>query len=206
MSGLPHELAVCAESSGTTKLERDILYKAVWLLCHFQFVKCKSIGEGVWQVLRGSGMGRVHSGDVADIALYYNMESSMCAVDVLAAHSILGYWSFKDDIIILAGDMPKFHTWFQEVKRVSSIFVFECPQVGRCVNFLDLEISIIGGKFCTRPYVKPSLLNVPLLQSTSAHPREIHMNWPVKLLHRRFRVVHGSIHDDRCEAQVDQCF
>ena len=60
----------------------------------------------VFRTARGTGMGLVHSGEVADCAYYHRVERGR--VDdkgCLSKYMIDGYWRFKNDALLLVNDM-----------------------------------------------------------------------------------------------------
>ena len=54
----------------------------------------------VWEVLEGAGQGLSHSPDFCDLAWYRAEEAWATDDDVMAAHGILKYARFRDDITI----------------------------------------------------------------------------------------------------------
>ena len=120
MSGKPVQMANCVSKSGESATESDMLYHAVWVLCEHQYVVNKAFKSRVWHVLNGTGMGRGHSGEVADVAFFHDVEQTTCSEESLQNASVLGYWRFKDDILALVAEVPLAVQWIQSMKRAST--------------------------------------------------------------------------------------
>ena len=82
----------------------------------------------LWRVVEGSGQGLLHSGDVADVALYVKSEASWATVDnVKKQHNIIDYMRYRDDVLIIAYAHTKrgrepVREFFWELKRRSGYF------------------------------------------------------------------------------------
>ena len=73
-----------------------------------QYVQSKWFPNRVWKSTVGSGMGLVHSGEVAELAFFSICERGL--VDTEASrqlHGLEAYWRFRDDIAMLATDVFK---------------------------------------------------------------------------------------------------
>ena len=88
-------------------------------------------------------------------------------------------------------------TYLQELRRRAKFFhiIAECPSDSE-VQFLEVKTWKSGRRHHTAPCPKPTRLGIPL-DVTSAHPRLVHLCWPVGTISR----VQGlTTHREHAEA------
>lgn len=136
------------------------------------------------RVIRGSGMGLRHSGNLAGASFCQRAEASYAARrSVQYLYRVHGYWRYHDDILFVASDRARFLEFFQELKRRSGDFKNMADTVGSSTRFLDRTVSISAGTVSTAPTWKPTSLGTPLA-TESRHPMHIHRAWPRALISR----------------------
>ena len=89
---------------------------------------CPILKDRVWKVVHGSGMGITHSGETIDSAYYNRVERNYANDAELRFHSIVGYWRFKDDILVLANSRRLFDLWFSRMSADSEYFELKINQ------------------------------------------------------------------------------
>ncbi len=94
MSG-EHDMLVRAVLKHVPVERRKVLEDCLWLLLRHQYVGHR---EHVCQVMMGSGMGKAHSGALADVALWSLVESEFN----LAGLGVQCYLRFRDDVLVVA--------------------------------------------------------------------------------------------------------
>ena len=87
-------------------------------------------------------MGLLHSGDVADLILYNNLERWALDPNLMKEHGIDLYIRFRDDIFILATIRSKTREYIWEMRKKAKYFKLECESISsiQC-RFLDLLIK-----------------------------------------------------------------
>ena len=70
MSGSSDELLQCTLSHINDPVLFSLLRDMLALLLHEQYVSSKALPGRLWEVIKGTGMGLVHSGFVSDMALH----------------------------------------------------------------------------------------------------------------------------------------
>ena len=100
---------------------KHMLVKAVLdFLIFEQFIQSKYLPNRLWRVVKGSGMGLVHSSAVSDACLYTLAERPWaCRVEVLREFGVKMFVRFRDDIFAVAADLKKNHNVFSEVQGAS---------------------------------------------------------------------------------------
>ena len=86
--------------------------------------------DRIWKVCKGSGMGLLHSGDLADLAYYNRAERNWATCPVtMKMYGIAKIWSFRDDILVLASERLKTHTYGRGMINRAGYFVTKCEKV-----------------------------------------------------------------------------
>jgi hypothetical protein len=201
MSGTPSELTKpILESLPTTTGEQrtynTLLSNVLDFLLENQYICSPFSKDKVYQVIKGTGMGLFHSGDLADTALYFLSESKWaCNPDIQIGHGIDAFYRFKDDIFcIVDSSTQKWEHFLMEYGDRSSCFKMELEDVSEFqVTYLDLLVTKGKRGYKATPYIKPSNLGIPL-GIQSAHPLSVHTSWPKGVLHR-LSTLTNSMHD-----------
>eukprot|EP00959_Pyramimonas_sp_CCMP1952_P422930 8859399-Pyramimonas_sp.AAC.1 len=180
MSGDIHELA----EDCTMHLDgeaRTVTREAVTILLENQYVRSPHV-VGRFRCVVGTGMGLIHSGDVADSALVNIMECHVVRRRIMNLHAIITYMRFKDDILIIYNDFVLFYQLFFHLMADRSKY-FRLKLEGasdKTVRWLQLEVCKWQNIVVTKPAFKDSTLAVPL-SCSSAHPPHIHRTWPMAM-------------------------
>ena len=155
------------------KLRRE----SMQLLLHNQLVKGKVYpAEGCYRVQTGSGMGLIHSGDIADAALLMRMERWLTKPQVSHAYNIRGYVRFKDDALLVVNKskMIPLCSTLKAKARYFNIIYEKVSSVS--VNFLEFLIYHENNKLKAE-YVFKDRPCIPLSMD-SMHNRCVHRGWP----------------------------
>ncbi|CAK0879642.1 unnamed protein product [Prorocentrum cordatum] len=181
MSGSMDELIQDA-TSHMTGAQKALVQRALQLLLAHQYVSSPHWPNHRHQVVVGSGMGLIHSGEVADVALANRLESWACSQYVRMHFQVSVYMRFKDDILIAYRDFAKFSAFLRIMQHRSRYFrlVLDEGHVKES-HWLQLSVCIAGGAFSVKPAFKITTLTIPLA-STSAHPWSVHRSWPRAML------------------------
>ena len=170
---------------------KKVLDRVLNFLLGHQCVEARALPGRLWLCELGSGMGLKHSGDVADLSLYEELETWSTAESVLRENEIDGYWRFRDDILLLAGNRSKSVPYARQLVERGGIFKLKCEGFYEStVHFLDVRITRTNTMFEFGPEFKPTSLQIPLSQC-SAHPGHVHSSWPTGQL-RRFERISSS--------------
>ena len=185
-SGLPNDLV--EDTAMLIDGEHRRLYKEVLeFVLDNQFVMSKYICNRVFKVCEGSGMGLLHSGDVADAALLKMAEARYAVMpSVMNCMGICKYFRFKDDILVIADDRKRqcVVRFLKEFKKRTKYFKMKVETITHDeVQFLEVVIFKDGQRLGIKPYFKPTAVGIPL-SAASAHPVHVHWSWPFALMRR----------------------
>ena len=171
---------------------RDIVRRVLVFLLGHQYVTVKGTRR-LWRVLEGTGMGLIHSGELADLAFYHDFEKPILQNQfVIDSLWIQLYVRFKDDLFIISGGK-----YFCE--RTSSLFqsssTFKVQE--EALDFYHmpyLDLVVFKGKHWDTSLWEGNTLDFcPMMKPTSQglalHPRShhlcsTHMSWPFAELRR----------------------
>ena len=161
--------------------------EVLYALLHFQLVESSEFPDECWRVVRGTGMGLPHSGDVVDACFAVLVEHPWATrLEVQQEHQIQAYWRFKDDILILGTNKQLAERFVKRICTLAGFFkVTGDPWQLDEVQFLEVAVrkNLAGSVFTTCPKYRDSDISKPLGRS-SAHPEHVHTSWP-KVLSRR---------------------
>ena len=195
MSG-SHSMLLDEASKFFTGAERRRFRQALRFILENQFVQLYD-SDWVHQVICGSGMGAMCSGEVSDAALYHLAEKSVLSRQYMEQVGVLAYYRFKDDILaILDGPRKDLHKFSQDLCRAVSPFELQIETVSseRAV-FLDVEIyrpkNFVGGALDYSVHVKKSSQWTPLSKDSLHHP-SVHEAWPRAMISRYHRLCKHS--------------
>jgi len=198
MSGEHDVLVSCVKKLFRDRDEAFHIGELLEVILSAQFITYTGATQK-YQVIHGSGQGRLSSGDISDAAFYKMVEDPVTLNPDFRRTFGLKYWNrFKDDIwCIIAGDTPV--TKFMSILRSNSRFfklqvedlVTLSNLADRWIPFLDVEMTVEYRdglvQFAYRPYRKPTSLWRPLSWS-SCHLPSIHSSWPTSFLMRLARL------------------
>ena len=155
-----------------------------WMLGN-QYVH-DALTDTLYQVLQGSGMGCIHSGDLSDMLLYLRAERSFALSPVVRQRfGVRGYVRYRDDIFLcLRG--ASWHEWLAAFRTALSP-TYQCKLEG--ISHVSLQVLDTRMVFLPShrglvvvPYLKPTSIAAPLC-SDSAHAPGVH-NWPLAEVRR----------------------
>ena len=106
MSGEHHDLVASTLPPKHLKFidkeRHSVLERPLWLLLSEQYISSAELPQRWWKIEVGTGQGLLHSGEVADSALYWLAEYEWASKENLSRHGIDGFWRFRDDGLVLA--------------------------------------------------------------------------------------------------------
>ena len=190
MSG-SHEMLIHQSSRFFQGHQKHMYVAALTFILENQFVEVPGF-DILWQVVSGSGMGMICSGEVSDAAFYFPAESShLSNRSFVESVGLVAYFRFKDDIIaFLDGPNNNPDLFFATLSRESSPFTLELESVAPSeVAFLDVFLSKRPetSKFSYWVHEKRTSQWTPLGED-SLHAPSVHRAWPVAMARRFFRL------------------
>ena len=112
--------------------------------------------DQIWKVRKRSGMGLLHSRDVADLANYNRAERGWAACPViLESYGIVKIWRFRDDVLVLASERLKsqnLRAKHDQPEQVTSLPKKTRKAVMTKLSTLIVEVWIENGTIQTRPF------------------------------------------------------
>lgn len=165
---------------------------------------CKEGIEGldgdtiVYKVVRGSGMGLIHSGHIANLSFFHRVERILCQPHRLRGLGVIHYKRYFDDIWVCFSDRTLMTEFYSQVRMLANHFKVTADNVasvGIAVKYLDLATVLRDLRDDGVVHVAPELNKpvIPLL-TTSGHPWHVHLGWPCALMQRVFDLA-GSLED-----------
>eukprot|EP00973_Karenia_brevis_P091679 12408629-Karenia_brevis.AAC.1 len=187
-------------------LERaDVIKPIVEHLLLTQYVCVKDNDNEVdaryFRVNNGSGMGQHSSGSIADRAFYRLAELPFASNrQIQAAHDVLFYGRYRDDILIIAHrgrEESKYLAFVRElIRRASVVYKVKCESVSSSsCNYLDFTLFKdphvhINGKLLYKLHDKNTSQKIPLTPTSNHHPN-INKSWPVAEVRRIAQLSHS---------------
>ena len=169
-----------------SQLRRRVVQEAVRFLLYRQTVRARALGERLWRVQCGTGMGLGHSGDLSSVCFHNLAEEQWVTPERLAGHGILSYMRTHDDILIVGKWQKRddVKRWFWSLCQDAEPFRIEVDQISRSgLGYLDVWISLTAnGLVAVEPWTKPT--SGPPLAYDSDHPRAILESWPLGVANR----------------------
>ena len=92
---------------------QQLVAKAVDWLCKKQFVQSEFLPVLAHRVIRGSGMGLLHSGEVSDAGFWIAAERWLLNTSVRRWRSLTYWRRFMDDIFAITNNLPRFKLFFR---------------------------------------------------------------------------------------------
>ena len=163
----------------------NLICEVVELLVYNQYVVGRHYATcaeyGAFRVRKGSGMGLLHSGDLADLLFDHLVDGWALRASTRQGLGIRAYVRFKDDCLVL---MDGFRTdlFFDMVKARAKFFTVKLEEINHYrVSYLNLSIIKAGTRLVFRHYTKPTAMSIPL-SSLSGQPRNVHSSWPTGMV------------------------
>ena len=158
----------------------------LFTVLYHQFVSCRHLDNSRYRVVKGSGMGAIHSGEVSDAVYYHITEKTWAAdADVMVKFKVYVYARYRDGIFVcMENDTSLIHPYFRGMfDAAGKIWQLSFDAIGTTVVMLDVSVSITsrgseGLSFAWKPHFKTTAQKVPL-QSSSCHSRAVHRSWPL---------------------------
>ena len=179
---------------------RDNFRSAVELVLSNQFVAhSREENAQIFHVHKGSGMGLVASGEISDITFFSMVEKDFILCDkIREQYEIMGYYRFKDDILLMVGGTAKTRRdLIFQMRERSKFFILEVESVSpEAAPMLDVLITKVEdpdseySSLAVSLYQKPTSIKTTL-SSTSMHPTAVHRSWP-RAQQLRFSRLSGS--------------
>jgi len=191
----------------------SIIKELLPFLLRNQFVRGRTeqhaAKDGAYRVLRGSGMGITHSGDLCDLAFAARVERYLCRSIIFEKFRIKLYCRFKDDALLVIS-RGKHLPLIQHLKVHGKYFKIKVERMDkREMEYLNLNIykssKATGPCLKTEYYFKPTALSIPL-SSASAHPRCIHESWPKAMIASIRRLCSEPLNADKGENELRKRF
>jgi len=182
MSGASADLCSDAVSIFPESQTKDVVAKALLWLLQNQLLESDHYPDDCWHVIEGSGMGLIHSAEVAESAFYMRVEAKFGTRPVIMQkYGIVRYWRYRDDILMISRDRRMLVPYVRTIRRFSGYFIIDDVEISRHrMTFLQLLITKCDNEFTCCVTFKPTSLGVPL-DTTSGHPASVH-RWPMTYL------------------------
>ena len=153
-----------------------------------QYLTSPCFPERMWKVNKGAGMGLQCSGELVDSTFFKTVEEGI--LPQLDRWRIVGYFRFKDDILVMC-DSPRevLLDFVSTLKKASSVGKLKVESVSQTeARFLDLRLFKGAGWLatgCLDIFInhKVTAQKQPVAIH-SLHPPRTHLSWPRSLVHR----------------------
>ena len=141
------------------------------MLCRNQCVQSEILPDLICRVMRGSGMGLLHNGEVSDAGFWIAAERWLLNTSVRQWCSLTYWIRFRDDIFAITSNFPRLKHVFSWLRSRAALEGYKLL----AEDFLGCRC--LGGQwlFCDETERKDCC---PLLSEYSAHPRHVHISWP----------------------------
>ena len=139
-------------------VDGKLMKEALHLLLEEQWIMSNEFPEQIWKVCKESGMGLLHSGDLADLAYYHRAERGWAACSVIMeAYGIVKIWMLRDDILVLAWERLKTHAYGRGMINRAGFFITICEKLSHeKIEYLDCEVCVENGTIQSKPFIKPT--------------------------------------------------
>ena len=161
---------------------RELVNDITMGLIDWQYVTSDQLKDRAWKVKRGTGMGRSHSGELADILFFHKAERKLR--ERMDTYQIKFYCRFKDDIPIIAQDNELANEFLRKMNKDAEYFELtfdENPSTKE--DYLSMQITLENHAsqprmmITTKGLIKATKLRRPL-STASMHPHHVHKMWP----------------------------
>ena len=185
MSGSVSQITSLVMRGATDNAHSRLVDSALWICLDNQYVSTPLIPGATYKVVRGSGMGLVHSSAVQDYAFFIACEQGI--VDCISDWGIRWYFRCRDDIVFSATSIDHARTFIDALRhRAADVFDIKLEQVSRStVQFLNVAIAVRPDRYNIQSTFKKTALCRPL-GSDSMHSSVIHRTWPINMVRQHF--------------------
>lgn len=161
-----------------------------------QYVFSPCFPDKLYKVRRGAGMGLLCSGELVDSTFYKTVEESI--LPELNTWGIIGYFRFRDDILVIAESSREILVDFVQLLKARSVVwklkVESVSQFEAC--FLDLRLFKGDRWRATRcldiTIFHKETAQKQILATHSLHAPHTHLSWPRSLVHRIFTLCNSK--------------
>ena len=202
LSGATHEIADDAVDGWHSGAYKPLVNDVIHSLLFNQFVRSDQLPGGLWRVVRGSGMGLMHSCELMDYVLWLKAQTHI--TNDLCAWGIKGFWRYRDDILVHGSRSSRTRVWdaVRRLAQQAAYFKIKVEDVTYASGtFLNIDFFPVGRFYGTRPILKQTSLCRPLGED-SCHAPHLHKIWPCQLLRNYMRRC--TTFDDQLEMRA--CF
>ena len=175
--GQAHVIAASIARLFDDTVESSQVFDIAFFLMDNQYVQH---GGKLYKVVEGTGIGLLHSGDIAD-ACYYEMVERHVA---FSEFGVFYHARFRDDMLFLGCDATKLRLLNDKMNRLGDFFKLEIEDVSTVgLRYLDIFIRRDGSNLSCSPFFKDPCLQ-RRLSCESAHQRSTHTSWPQMMVNR----------------------
>ena len=165
---------------------RAVMIAALQFLLDNQFVQT-SCASHLHKVVSGSGIGLLHSANVATLFYFSKVESQLSPLS-----NTVKCFRYHDDIICVHSSRANMRAYHAQ-KRLLHGQIFKSKlqvySVGTRCPFLDLDIGVFSPRLCiVASQTKP----VTPLCPTSCHNFDVHKSWPAAVATRVYKLSGSS--------------
>lgn len=160
-----------------------------------QYVFSPCLPGKLYKVRRGAGMGLLCSGELVDSTFYKTVEESI--LPDLNKWGVIGYFRFRDDILVIAECSRETLIDFVMLLKTSSVvWKLKVESVSQFeVCFLDLRLFKGDRWHATRcldiALFHKETAQKQVLATHSLHAPHTHLSWPRSLVHRIFTLCNS---------------
>ena len=162
---------------------RSLVWDVVYYLLDNQYVADRGAdGETQYKVRYGTGIGLLHSGDLADAVFFSLVEKKLLEAKAYDEGGVLYWCRFRDDMCFIVNKPGRFKTLLEKMRNLSQFFSLQVEEASTVeLRYLDVVLKRQLHVIETEPFLKDPGLSRKLAR-TSAHPVEIHKAWPKMLM------------------------
>ena len=160
-----------------TRLRHSVLS----LLLYYQFIRGRTSSH-TYRVIRGSGMGLIHSGDVADAAYWIRVERWLVNPRNPFVSTLRVYGRFKDDSLFAFTDFATFRSLITSMRERGTYFKIQVEEVSKhTLLYLQVQLNIRDARIDCEYGFKEMAIPMPL-SATSGQSFATHRAWPIAML------------------------
>ena len=176
-------LAETAANAASEGREEACMEAVVYFLLDNQFVESKLIPGKLWKATKGTGIGLLMSGELADWCFWWLLERRCMRSEFLAHHGIVRWWRYRDDILLMSKGSINGEAF--QLEKTCSVWPLKLEEVNQPVmRYLDITVGFnANNEITAKPAFKESKLKV-LLDPSSFHAPSVHKSWPTMMMKR----------------------